>query len=403
VFGTFHPASSIHPGSSRLIVFLILSLCLIPVAGCTDLELFTTSETVDPSPTPITTPVDPATNSRTSSSVLPLQLRDNPGQITGSAVIISDDGFLLTSLEVLDQSIEVVMPDGRTHRPALVSADSAMELAMFKIPETGLDSVDPSGERPGDGTEVFATGFDVSTEDPARMSGQISGTREPEPEGEYRVRGTSIYQTDINHIPGFAGGTLTDAHGNFCGILIPGTSNDGDAVFHAVSQWYVIAWLEDRDRRLNDLREQSESWESSKLPGGWTINHPDEWGISVQSDDDDRYRAELTPADPDIPLQLAISVEENQYGTDPESFADDVFNSRESARIWSIEEIEGRSLVRATMIQEGALVDVAYVLDEAYLIAVSLTSGYQPDVDQAQVDSARSFLETVIMSIRSEN
>lgn len=400
MFGTFCPASSLHPYPSRLIVSLVLVIILTSSAGCTDLGLFDSSASNQPTPTPAATPMDPAVSSSVRSSVLPIQLRDEPGQVTGSAVIISDDGFLLTSVDVLDQSIEIVMPDGRTHRPALVSTDAVLELAMLKIPETGLDSVVPSGERPGDGTEVFATGFDGTPDDPARMSGAIASTEEPEPDGDYRVRGTRIYQTDINQIPGFTGGALTDTDDNFCGILIPGTSSDGDPMFRAVSQWYLIAWLEDRDQRLNELRQQSESWDVSELPGGWSISHPDDWGISVQTDDDDRFRAELTPADPDVPLQLAISVEENQYGTDPASFAGDVFSNRESARIWSIDEVEGRSLVRATMSQEGALVDVAYLLDEDFLIAVSLTSGYQTDADQNQVDSARSFFETVIMSLK---
>ncbi len=401
MFETLRSASWLRLQPGNTIASTILIICALTLGGCIDIGSSNNSTISGASPTPASTPVSSTTDRSVRSSVLPIRDRDAPDQLLGSAVIISEDGFLLTSIDVIDSSMEVLLPNGRTHRPALVSTDQSLGLAMLKIPETDLVKIEPSTERPGDGTEVFANGYDGAPDEPGRINGSITGTTQPEENGDYRVRGTQIYDTDMNLISGFVGGALTDHDGNFCGILVSGSSSNGDATFQAVSQWYVIAWMEDRERRMSDLREQAETWETTHLPGEWTISHPEDWGTAVQSDSENRYRAELAPADPDVPLQLAISVEENEFGTDPAAFADDVFSGRDSARIWSIGEIEGRSLVRATISQEGALVDVAYLLDEEFLIAISLTSGYQPDADHAQVDQARALFETVVQSLES--
>ncbi|MEX2425991.1 MAG: hypothetical protein WD401_04420, partial [Thermomicrobiaceae bacterium] len=63
---------------------------------------------------------------------------------------------------------------------------------------------------------------------------------------------------------------------------------------------------------------------------------------------------------------------------------------------------DGHPLVRATMSQEGALVDVAYLLDDAHLIAVSMTSDYHPEEDPEQVDEIRAIFETVVNRIDQE-
>jgi hypothetical protein len=399
VFEALRPASQALVQPGRIIRTIAIAAMLFTVFGCISTGDGDDQATQSPTPTFASTPLSESSTSSVRSSVLPVRHMDEPERVLGSAVVITESGYLLTASDVLDSAMEVVLPDGSAHRPALVSVDSDLNLAMLKVPADDLDPVTPSGQRPGDGSEVFATGYDSSPSDPGRISGTISHTEEPDPDGDYRVRGTVVYETDMNLIQGFVGGALTVEDGTFCGVLVGSTSMNGEATFQAVSQWYVIAWLEDRDRRLAELREQSASWESSTLPGGWAISHPEDWGISVQTDDADRFRAELTPGDPDVSLQLAISVEENDYGTDPDSFISDVFEDRGSARIWSVDEVDGRSRVRATISQEGALVDVAYLLDEEFLIAVSLTAGYQPDVDQTQVDQARALFETVVESI----
>jgi hypothetical protein len=379
-------------------VLLASLTCLLFVSGCLGLR----SERDDEpgvetrTPTPALIPGDSGLPGSMESSVVRIQEDDRPEDIRGSAVVIDPEGFLLTSETVTGDNIEVVLPDGSSHRPALVTIDPRSGLALLKIPEEDLIPVDFSTRRPGIDSEVFATGFDGTPPSLGRMSGHITRVIESTGEIELRIRGPLAYLTDINLLSGFVGGALSDGEGGFIGIIVPETDEDGDIVARSVSHWYVQSWLQEREIRLAEISDQTREWDTISLPGEWVIARPVGWGLNVTTDDEQSFRAELTSGDPDVPLQLAYSVEPNQYGTEAGEFISQVFEDRSSARIWTVSTLHGQPLIRATISQEGALVDVAYVLGEEHMIAVSLTSGYQPETDQAQVDEARLLFDAVI-------
>jgi hypothetical protein len=332
-------------------------------------------------------------------SVLQVRSTADHSEAIGSAVVLSDEGMLLTSASVIEQDIEIVLPDGSVHRPALVTAEPTIGLALLKVPASGLAPASVSSSRLATGAEVFATGFDGSPGALGRMSGRVVDSVEGESDLPFRVRGATFLDTDINVIDGFLGGALSDGDGGFLGVLVAGETEGGSPAFRAVSHWFILAWMEHRQQRLDRLSADAAAWERLDLPNGWTIRVPDTWNLSIATDEADAFRAEMTPADPDVPLQLAIAVEPNQYGTDPWEFVAETFEQRSSARVWSVDDRGDYRTVRISMSQEGALVDVAYALDPSHLIALSLRSAYQPGDDQAQVDEARALFDIVMATL----
>jgi hypothetical protein len=399
---------SLHADHSRLgpihphgMLRMLLATLLVLLGGCIELRPERSPEPTNGSPTAtpaVTTSSETIPGSVEASLVLLRQLDDHD-QAQGSAIVLTDDGLLLTEEAVARAGIEVVLADGSTHRPALVTTEPGSGLALIKIPATGLTPIEFSSERPGTDSEVFATGFDSAPPALGRISGQIVGITEPPGDVDFRVRGAGMYTTDIALLPGFRGGALTDGNGTLTGMIVPGEDDGGNPVAGAVSHWFIQGWLHHRDQQIEERVEAAGAWEVIQLPGGWQIAAPDEWGMNVSVDSNDSYRAELNPGDPDIPVQLAYSVEPSDYGTDIEEFIANVFDDRSSARIWTVSSVDGHPYVRATISQEGALVDVAYVLDDAQLVAVSLTSGYQLESDQRQVDEARTLFTAVIESL----
>src|SRR5699024_6022678 len=111
---------------------------------------------------------------------------------------------------------------------------------------------------------------------------------------------------------------------------------------------------------------------------------PDGWSASISDESDDSYRAEILPGDPDATLQLSISVEPNEYGTDADAFIEQLTDAHASAKLWGVERTAGGPLVRFSVAQEGAQMDIAYLLSEDALIAISMTSGFDPMSDYSQ-------------------
>ena len=319
----------------------------------------------------------------------------DPDDVLGAAVVIDSDGLLVTSTEAVDGDIELVLPTGDVYAPALVTVQPAYDLALLKIPVDRMTPARIATSRLNAGSEIFATGWDGSPPSLARISGHVTGTSQAT-DGELRIRGSDYLATDLDVSRGFAGGPVADDDGGLAGLLVPDSETENAA---AVSAWVIVAWLEHHEQLLEEIRQETRDWDAIELPNRWSVRVPDGWNVSVASEGADSYRAEFTPADPDVPVQLNISVQPNEFGQDADAFIEDQFAGRSSARIWDVSRLQGRALVRVTMMQEGALVDVGYVLDPDHLIAISMTSGYQPESDQDRVDQARAIFAAALGSV----
>lgn len=389
---------------SLLPVILAIVLVLME-AGC----IRSRNQEPESTPTAIASPHPTTARNGTllelTESVALLREPGNPDSVLGSAVILGSGGLLVTSSEILnlEGDVEVVLPDGSSFQPALVSVNPTVDLALLTVPAQNLIAAEFSSQRPTSGDETFALGYDGTPASLGQMGGEVTGTVEPtEDVDDFRVRGPLFIETDVNLVQGFVGGALVGEPGTASGVLTAHTDENGVRVGRAVSHWFIQAWLERRQAHLDTLYEESANWELMELPGSWTIPQPDGWTLNVAKDEENTYRSELTPADPDVSLQLTVSVEPNEYGTNADEFIQNVFEDRSSARIWSVEEQDGYPLIRAAIHQEGALVDVAYLLDETHLIAVSMTSAYHPEEDPDQVDEIRAIFETVVSRIDQE-
>jgi serine protease DegQ len=135
----------------------------------------------------------------------------------GSGVIVSREGYILTNDHVVEgvTDIQVTLADGRTVAGKIVGSDPDTDLAVVRIPTSGLTPITfGSSDQAKVGDIVLAIGDPFSVGQTVTM-GIISATgREI---GSANPFGRFI-QTDAAINPGNSGGALVDSSGNLIGI-----------------------------------------------------------------------------------------------------------------------------------------------------------------------------------------
>jgi serine protease Do len=144
----------------------------------------------------------------------------------GSGFVLREDGIIVTNAHVVNgaSSVAVALRDGTTYEAALVGLDEVNDLAVLRIPATGLPVA-----ALGDSRDVLVGewaiaignpfGFALGNAEPSVTAGVISGT------GRNLVAraqgGGSTYdmiQTDAAINPGNSGGPLVNADGQVIGV-----------------------------------------------------------------------------------------------------------------------------------------------------------------------------------------
>ncbi|MFI1421853.1 S1C family serine protease [Streptomyces sp. NPDC020731] len=184
-------------------------------------------------------------------SIVEINATSNAGSSTGSGVIITSDGEIITNNHVVSgaSSIKVRTSDGKTYTAEIVGTDSSKDLALIKLRDaSGLQTAtlgDSDGVQVGD--QVVAIGS------PEGLTGTVTSgivsaldrdvtvsTDESESQQQQRQQGggwpfeyggqefngdtggsTTTYkalQTDASLNPGNSGGALIDMNGNIVGI-----------------------------------------------------------------------------------------------------------------------------------------------------------------------------------------
>lgn len=154
-----------------------------------------------------------------------------PAQASGSGVIISDKGYIVTNNHVIDgaQKLQVIFADGSRHDATLVGADAFTDLAVIQV----KDQV-PAVAQLGDsdalepGQRVYAIGSPLGDFKNSVTEGIVSALhRSISDSNVYRE---DLIQTDaaINH--GNSGGPLIDVNGQVIGIntLVVRSGSAGD-------------------------------------------------------------------------------------------------------------------------------------------------------------------------------
>jgi len=162
---------------------------------------------------------------------------NGPRQGSGSGVIYSPDGYIITNNHVVEfaDEVEVTLSDNRKFSAEIVGTFEQSDLAVLKIEATGLPTITiADSDRAQIGEWVLAVGnpFDLTS---TVTAGIISAKGR-----SIRLLGggkaiESFIQTDAVVNPGNSGGALVDADGNLLGI------NTAIATRTGVYQGYAFA------------------------------------------------------------------------------------------------------------------------------------------------------------------
>jgi putative serine protease PepD len=145
----------------------------------------------------------------------------NTGQGTGSGVIITSDGEILTNAHVIDgaTSVRVLLAGGIDPIPATVLAqDNGNDLALLKIDRRGLKpAVFADPDSIGIGDEVVAVGFALNLDGgPTVTRGIVSALNRTISSDDGALDG--LIQTDAAISSGNSGGPLLNTRGQVVGI-----------------------------------------------------------------------------------------------------------------------------------------------------------------------------------------
>lgn len=146
---------------------------------------------------------------------------------SGSGIVISDDGYILTNAHVVDEmtsyTVQVTTTDpvegtGITEKydAALVGSDTDTDLAVLKIEVQGLQAAvlgDSDGLHLGDDIVVIGNPLGLET---SVSKGIISGLNRQISSNE---RSLSSIQTDAAINSGNSGGAMFDMYGNVVGVV----------------------------------------------------------------------------------------------------------------------------------------------------------------------------------------
>jgi S1-C subfamily serine protease len=143
-----------------------------------------------------------------------------PGR--GSAVVLSGDGYLVTSAHVVGggDHARVTLSDGRSADAPVIGRDALSDLAVLR---TTLDGLQPAEFGDADGLRVGQ--LVVAIGDPLGLTGSVTagvvsalGRAMPVRDGAIQRVIDNVIQTDASLNPGNSGGALADGRGRVVGI-----------------------------------------------------------------------------------------------------------------------------------------------------------------------------------------
>ena len=149
--------------------------------------------------------------------------------VTGSGVILSQDGYIITNNHLLNNAehIEVTLHNKRVHRASMVGFDENTDLAVLKIEETSLQF------RPIGNSDMLSVGeWVLAIGNPYKLKATVTAgivsakARHLNPSDQLGVE--SYIQTDAVINPGNSGGALLNTKGELIGINTAILSNSGN-------------------------------------------------------------------------------------------------------------------------------------------------------------------------------
>lgn len=145
-----------------------------------------------------------------------------PARSSGSGVIISDDGYIVTNFHVIEEasSVEVVMNNNQRFFAKVIGTDPSTDLALLKIKARNLPFVkygDSDAVSPGEWVLAIGNPFDLnSTVTAGIISAKARNIGILRDRNNLQVE--SFIQTDAAVNPGNSGGALVNLNGELIGI-----------------------------------------------------------------------------------------------------------------------------------------------------------------------------------------
>jgi putative serine protease PepD len=160
-------------------------------------------------------------------SVVSIAFTGQAGSGTGSGVVLTQDGVILTNNHVVAEaadggSLTVTFHDGRTASATILGRDAGADVAVIRVKDvTGLVPVQlGSSADLKVGQQVVAIGSPLGLSGTV-TSGIVSALNRPVVSGDSSGTATSVLnaiQTDAAVNPGNSGGALVDTQGRLVGI-----------------------------------------------------------------------------------------------------------------------------------------------------------------------------------------
>ena len=152
-----------------------------------------------------------------------------PMEGTGSVVIISPDGYIITNNHVVDKATElkVVLNDKRSYSAKVIGRDPATDLALLKIDETNLPVLpfgDSDALKIGEWVLAIGNPFNLTS---TVTAGIVSAKARSISLLDRQYAIESFIQTDAAVNPGNSGGALINTKGELVGINTAIASSTG--------------------------------------------------------------------------------------------------------------------------------------------------------------------------------
>jgi Do/DeqQ family serine protease len=157
-----------------------------------------------------------------------------PQQSTGSGVIISPDGYIVTNNHVIDhaEKITVTLNNNKSYQAKIIGADPGTDIALLKIDAHDLQAIPI-----GNSDEVKVGEWVLAVGNPFNLNSTVTaGIVSAKSRNIHILEGNpdknifpieSFIQTDAAVNPGNSGGALVNIHGQLIGINTAIASNTG--------------------------------------------------------------------------------------------------------------------------------------------------------------------------------
>lgn len=140
---------------------------------------------------------------------------------TGSGVVISKDGYILTDAHVVGKSdfVKVKLVSGEELTGMVLRWDRKRDVALVQVTAFDMSALPIRAGDPKVGEDVYALGSSLGIYESTLTKGIVSALRE--------FGGNSYIQSDVNVQHGNSGGALLDADGNLIGLTESGVDISG--------------------------------------------------------------------------------------------------------------------------------------------------------------------------------